>query len=51
MKCDWLDGKHTVFGKVLDQASIAIVRKIENTAVGPNGRPKVPVVIDECGEL
>jgi hypothetical protein len=28
-----------------------IVRKIEKTPVGPNSKPKVPVVISECGEL
>ena len=32
-KCDWLDGKHVVFGKVLDPASMLTVRKIENTDV------------------
>jgi peptidyl-prolyl isomerase H (cyclophilin H) len=50
-KCDWLDGKHVVFGKIIDSASMMIVRKIEKTPVGPNSKPKVPVVISECGEL
>ncbi|GAB5035769.1 peptidyl-prolyl cis-trans isomerase [Nannochloropsis oceanica] len=45
-KCEWLDGKHVVFGKVLDAASMLTVRKIENTDVK---RLKVEVV--ECGEL
>ncbi|EAX07152.1 peptidylprolyl isomerase H (cyclophilin H), isoform CRA_b [Homo sapiens] len=30
-KCDWLDGKHVVFG--------------------PNNKPKLPVVISQCGEM
>ena len=30
-KCDWLDGKHVVLGKVLDKESMIIVKKIENT--------------------
>lgn len=50
-KCDWLDNKHVVFGKVLDSSSMLTVRKIENTPVGPNSRPKMAVLISECGEL
>lgn len=45
-KCEWLDGKHVVFGKVLDQASMLTVRKIENTDV-----KRLKVTISECGEL
>ncbi|SCZ90271.1 BZ3500_MvSof-1268-A1-R1_Chr9g10772 [Microbotryum saponariae] len=41
----FLDGKHTVFGKVLGQDSMLVVRKIENVATGPNNRPKLPVTI------
>ena len=33
-KCDWLDGKHVVFGKVLDDDSMLVVRKIENVPAG-----------------
>jgi len=49
-KCDYLDGKHVVFGKVIGE-SLLVVRKIENVPVGPNNRPKVPVVVAQCGEL
>ena len=51
-KTDWLDGKHVVFGKVLDEESMLLVRKIEAvpTTVG-NNRPKLDVIITECGEL
>lgn len=31
-KCDWLDGKHVVFGKIID--GLLVMRKIE---VGPDG--------------
>ncbi len=50
-KCDWLDNKHVIFGKILDSSSMLTVRKIENTPVGPNSRPKMAVLISECGEL
>ena len=45
-KCEWLDGKHVVFGKVLDQSSMLTVRKIENTDV-----KRLKVTVAECGEL
>ncbi len=50
-KCDWLDGKHVVFGKVIDEESMLVVRKIENIPVNVGDKPKFPVVIDQCGEL
>lgn len=50
-KCDWLDGKHVVFGKVLDDESLLVVRKIENVPAGSGNKPKLPVTIDQCGEL
>jgi peptidylprolyl isomerase len=44
----WLDGRHVVFGKVLD--GMDIVKKVE--AVGsPNGSPSKKVVIRDSGEL
>jgi len=48
-KCEFLDGKHVVFGKVLD--GLLVMRKIENVPTGPNNRPKLPVLIEECGEM
>ncbi|GAX14667.1 peptidyl-prolyl isomerase H [Fistulifera solaris] len=49
-KADWLDGKHTVFGKVLDAESMLTVRKIENAPVHGT-EPRIPIKIVECGEL
>ena len=42
-KCDFLDGKHVVFGKVID--GMLTLRKIENVSTGPNNRPKLAVKI------
>ena len=41
----FLDKKHVVFGKVIGQDSMLVVRKIENIATGPNNRPKLQCVI------
>ncbi len=49
---EWLNEKHVVFGRVADSASMLTVRKIENVTVSQsNSRPKLEVVISECGEL
>ena len=47
VKCPWLDGKHTVFGKVIQ--GIEIVKQIE--AYGSqSGTPKAKIIIENCGE-
>lgn len=56
---EFLDGKHTVFGRVTE--GMLTVRKIENVPTGPNNkyatiskadtRPKMKVTISECGEM
>jgi cyclophilin family peptidyl-prolyl cis-trans isomerase len=40
----WLDGKHTVFGKVTD--GMDVVDRIESTQVGPGDRPVSDVRIE-----
>eukprot|EP00827_Trimyema_finlayi_P000903 TRINITY_DN126_c0_g1_i5.p1 TRINITY_DN126_c0_g1~~TRINITY_DN126_c0_g1_i5.p1 ORF type:complete len:171 (-),score=60.10 TRINITY_DN126_c0_g1_i5:136-648(-) len=48
-KCEWLDGKHCVFGKVVEGQSV--VTAIENTPTNPGDKPKQPVIIASCGQL
>lgn len=47
--CDFLDGKHVVFGRLID--GMLTLRKIENIPVGANNRPKLSVIVSECGEM
>mmetsp|Transcript_51473 Transcript_51473/g.85303 ORF Transcript_51473/g.85303 Transcript_51473/m.85303 type:complete len:195 (+) Transcript_51473:44-628(+) len=46
--CDWLDGKHTVFGKVVE--GYAVVKKMEQQG-NSRGDTKADVVIKDCGQI
>ncbi|CAH9092907.1 unnamed protein product [Cuscuta epithymum] len=45
----WLDGKHVVFGKVVDGYS-TVVKAMERVG-SPQGNPSAEVVIEDCGEI
>lgn len=46
----FLDNKHVVFGKVADEESMIVVKKIENARTILD-RPTTDVVIAQCGEM
>jgi peptidyl-prolyl cis-trans isomerase A (cyclophilin A) len=43
----WLNGKHTIFGEVADEASQKVVDEIEGVPTGAMDKPAEPVVIDK----
>lgn len=48
-KTPWLDGKHTVFGRVID--GYDIIKKTEQVKTGAQDKPLTQVKIIDCGEL
>lgn len=48
VKTDWLDGRHVVFGRVLE--GMDVVKKVEANG-SPSGRTRAPIQITKAGEL
>jgi len=49
VKTPHLDGKHVVFGKVVQ--GMGVLKELENQSVDERDRPRKPCVIASCGEL
>jgi peptidylprolyl isomerase len=49
--CSWLDGKHVVFGKVVQDGGEKIVKQIEGGQMDRNDKPLKAVVISASGQL
>nr|WP_231607114.1 peptidylprolyl isomerase [Crocosphaera watsonii] len=45
----WLDGKHTVFGKVLE--GLEVLDKVENCDTDGRDRPQQDIKIEDSGSL
>jgi peptidyl-prolyl isomerase F (cyclophilin D) len=48
VKTEWLDGKHVVFGSVVE--GMDVVQKVESFGSG-SGRTSKKIVIADCGQL
>lgn len=46
--CPWLDGKHVVFGQVVDGSDVV---KFIETQGSQSGKTRTEVVIRDCGEI
>lgn len=49
VKTEWLDGRHVVFGEVVD--GMDVVTQIESLPTGPQDKPTSAVKITDSGEL
>ena len=47
-KCSWLDGKHVVFGQVVDGMNVVEEMEVSGSQ---SGKPQKKVVVVNCGKL
>ena len=48
-KTEHLDGKHVVFGRVVE--GMELVHEVEQVETGEQDRPLDPIIVAKCGEL
>jgi len=48
VKTEWLDGKHTVFGKIVD--GMDVIKKVEGYG-SRSGKTSKKIIVEDCGEL
>ena len=49
VKTSWLDGKHVVFGNVVE--GMDVVTKVESYGTSGSGKPTKKIVVADCGQL
>ena len=49
VQADWLDGKHVVFGHVVE--GMERIQWIEANAGSGDGNPAIEVIVKDCGEV
>ena len=48
VKTEWLDGRHVVFGSVVE--GMDIIKKVEGFG-SRSGKTSAKIVVDDCGEI
>ena len=48
VKTEWLDGRHVVFGSVVE--GMDIIKKVESFG-SRSGKTSAKIVVDDCGEV
>ena len=48
VKTEWLDGRHVVFGSVVE--GMDVIKKVESFG-SRSGKTSAKIVVDDCGEV